>query len=112
MPPNPDIVSAALKTATSFVLNAVEVLRFGGLQTDEEQSPFEIVSRRPMFRLRRYYPPAAGPSGDGGVGISEDGTPRPPIVLVPPMMISAEVWDESPSTSAVAALHEAGMDPW
>ena len=112
MPPNPDIISAALKTATSFVFNAVEVLRFGGLQTDEEQSPFEIVSRRPMFRLRRYYPPAAGPSGDGGVGISEDGTPRPPIVLVPPMMISAEVWDVSPSTSAVAALHEAGMDPW
>ncbi|MEH6621175.1 MAG: AMP-binding protein [Dietzia maris] len=112
MPPNPDIVSAALKTATSFVLNAVEVVRFGGLQTDEEQSPFEIVARRPMFRLRRYYPPAAGDAGHSGVHIEEEEPPRPPIVLVPPMMISAEVWDVSPSTSAVAALHEAGMDPW
>lgn len=112
MPPNPDIVSAALKTATSFVLNAVEVLRFGGLQTDEEQSPFEIVARRPMFRLRRYYPPATGDAGHSGVHIDENEPPRPPIVLVPPMMISAEVWDVSPSTSAVAALHGAGMDPW
>ncbi|ODQ83893.1 acyl-CoA synthetase [Dietzia alimentaria] len=112
MPPNPDIVSAALKTATSFVLNAVEVVRFGGLQTDEEQSPFEIVARRPMFRLRRYYPPATGDADQSGVHIDEDEPPRPPIVLVPPMMISAEVWDVSPSTSAVAALHEAGMDPW
>ena len=112
MPPHPDAVSAALKTATSYVLNAVEVLRFGGLQTDEEPSPFEIVVRRPMFRLRRYYPPTAGDAGHGGAGINEDEPPRPPIVLVPPMMISADVWDVSPSTSAVAALHEAGMDPW
>ncbi|AVZ39859.1 MULTISPECIES: AMP-binding protein [unclassified Dietzia] len=112
MPPTPDIVSAALKTATSYVLNAVEVLRFGGLQTDEEPSPFEIVARRPMFRLRRYYPPPAANAEHGGAGDGEDAPPRPPILLVPPMMISADVWDVSPSTSAVAALHEAGMDPW
>ena len=126
MPPTLDPVSAALKTATSFVVNAVEVLRFGGLQTDEEPSPFEIVARRPMFRLRRYYTSAAGAAatGDAGIGdhgkgdddgvvsIDEDEVTRPPIVLVPPMMISADVWDVSPSTSAVAALHRAGMDPW
>ncbi|MVZ89020.1 AMP-binding protein [Microbacter sp. ANSKLAB05] len=112
MPPTPDIVSAALKTATSYVLNAVEVLRFGGLQTEEEQSPFEIVTRRRMFRLRRYYPPVPGDTGHGSEAHEGDAQPRPPIVLVPPMMISAEVWDVSPSTSAVAALHEAGMDPW
>lgn len=111
MPLHPDALAAALKTATSYVVNAVEVLRFGGLQTDEEPSPFEIVTRRPMFRLRRYYAPAAD-TGHGGVVIDEDETPRPPIVLVPPMMISADVWDVSPSTSAVAALYEAGMDPW
>lgn len=112
MLPKPAIVSAALKTATSYVLNAVEVLRFGGLQTDEESSPFEIVARRPMFRLRRYYPPAEEDAGRGGVRVDDDEAPRPPIVLVPPMMISADVWDVSPSTSAVAALHAAGMDPW
>lgn len=109
---SPDTLAAALKTATSYVVNAVEVLRFGGLQTDEEPSPFEIVTRRPMFRLRRYYAPAAGDAGSGSVANDDDETSRPPIVLVPPMMISADVWDVSPSTSAVAALHEAGMDPW
>ncbi|WP_299021175.1 AMP-binding protein [uncultured Dietzia sp.] len=112
MPPTPDTVSVALKAATSFVVNAVEVLRFGGLQTDEEPSPFEIVARRPMFRLRRYYAPTAGADGLADVGLDEDEPPRPPIVLVPPMMISADVWDVSPDTSAVAALYEAGMDPW
>ena len=35
-----------------------------------------------------------------------------PILLIPPLMMTTEVWDVSPSTSAVAALHEAGIDPW
>ncbi|WP_029458100.1 AMP-binding protein [Dietzia alimentaria] len=109
---SPETLAVALKTATSYVVNAVEVLRFGGLQTDEEPSPFEIVTRRPMFRLRRYYAAPTVTSGDGSGGIDDDETVRPPIVLVPPMMISADVWDVSPSTSAVAALYEAGMDPW
>lgn len=109
---SPDILAVALKTATSYVVNAIEVLRFGGLQTDEEFSPFEIATRRPMFRLRRYYAPVAGVAEHGRVGGDAEERPRPPIVLVPPMMISADVWDVSPSTSAVAALHAAGMDPW
>ncbi|MDN5722038.1 MAG: AMP-binding protein [Corynebacterium sp.] len=109
----PDSLAAAIKSVTSFVVNAVEVVRFGGLETDEEPSPFEIVVRRPMFRLRRYYPPAAeGDTAGDGAPVDGDEVPRTPIVLVPPMMISAEVWDVSPSTSAVAALHQAGMDPW
>ncbi|MET3861430.1 putative long chain acyl-CoA synthase [Dietzia sp. 2505] len=122
MTPRPDTLAAALTTATSFVVNAIEVLRFGGLQTDEEPSPFEIVTRRPMYRLRRYYGPVAGGAGHRRDGVDVDGVEvdgvvmdagsRPPIVLVPPMMISADIWDVSPSTSAVAALHEAGMDPW
>ena len=108
-----DTVSAAIKTATSFVVNAVEVLRFGGLQTDEEPAPFEIVARRPMFRLRRYYAQDTTAEGVADrIPVEEDGPPRPPIVLVPPMMVSAEVWDVSPSTSAVTALYEAGLDPW
>ena len=116
MIPTPGTLAAAIKTATSFVVNAVEVVRFGGLQTDEEPAPFEIVVRRPMFRLRRYYPTAGdadmdADAVDGDPG-GADQRPRPPIVLVPPMMISAEVWDVSPSTSAVTALYEAGLDPW
>jgi putative long chain acyl-CoA synthase len=78
--------------------NALEVARFGGLATDEEPSPFEVASEQRVYRLRHYYPDA-----DGGA---------PPIVLVPPMMLAAEVYDVSPGTSAVTILREHGADPW
>ena len=38
--------------------------------------------------------------------------PGPPVLLVPPMMLAAEVYDVSPSTSAVTILREHGVDPW
>lgn len=78
--------------------NAVEVIRYGGLITGELPSEFTIAARRPMFRLRRYFPDE--PSGG------------PPLILIPPLMMSAEVYDVSPATSAVRILHEAGLHPW
>jgi putative long chain acyl-CoA synthase len=80
--------------------NAFEVARFGGLETGEESTPYEVVSARRMYRLRRY----------GSVG--DDGARRSPVLLVPPMMLSAEIYDVSPASSAVAALAAAGLDPW
>ena len=79
--------------------NALEVARFGGLETDEEPSPFEVVAEQRVYRLRRYYP---------------DATQRPArrSLLVPPLMLAAEVYDVSPSTSAVTILREHGADPW
>ena len=47
------------------------------------------------FRLRHYF---AGKAPEKA----------PPIVLVPPLMMATEVWDVSPATSGVAALHAAG----
>ena len=82
--------------------NALEVARFGGLATDEQPSPFDVVSEQRVYRLRRYYP-------DGGTGQIAGG---PPVVLVPPMMLAAEVYDVSPATSAVTILREHGVDPW
>ena len=79
--------------------NALEVARFGGLDTGEEPSPFDVVGRTPVYRLRRYFPES------GGEG-------RPPLLLVPPLMLSSEVYDVSPRVSGVAALHEMGVDPW
>ena len=35
-----------------------------------------------------------------------------PILLVPPMMLAAEVYDVSHETSAVTILREHGVDPW
>ncbi len=77
--------------------NALEVARFGGLETGEESSPYEIVAERPVYRLRRYFPEVAT---------------GPAVVLVPPLMLSAEVYDVSPSASAVSILSEHGTDPW
>ncbi len=79
--------------------NALEVARFGGLATDEEPSPYELVTEQRVYRLRHYYP-------------NRREQPGPPVLLVPPMMLAAEIYDVSPSTSAVTILHEHGADPW
>jgi putative long chain acyl-CoA synthase len=76
-----------------------EMIRYGGLETDEESSPYEIAARHRLYRLRRYFP---------------DRAPKdvPPLVLVPPIMFTADVWDVSERTSAVSALHKLGVDVW
>ena len=79
--------------------NALEVARFGGLTTEEEPSPYDVLSEQRVYRLRRYYPDSSG-------------GPAPPVLLVPPMMLAAEIYDVSASTSAVTILSEHGVDPW
>ncbi len=83
--------------------NALEVARFGGLDTDEQPSPYEVVAEHRVYRLRRYY------HGSNGDGPADAG---PPVLLVPPMMLAAEIYDVSPATSAVTLLHQSGVDPW
>jgi putative long chain acyl-CoA synthase len=100
MPLVPDAITAPASRLGAAAQNALEVARFGGLQTDEEPSPYEVFAERPVYRLRRYYAPERG----AGTG--------PAVVLVPPMMLAADVYDVSPSSSAVTILHEAGVDPW
>src|SRR5947209_13851360 len=80
--------------------NALEVARFGGLATDEQPSPYVIAGEHRVYKLRHYYP-------DG-----DRDTAAPPILLVPPMMLAAEVYDVSPATSAVTLLRDHGVDPW
>ncbi|HZE06732.1 MAG TPA: acyl-CoA synthetase, partial [Solirubrobacteraceae bacterium] len=91
--------------------NALEVARFGGLVTDEEASPHEVAVAHRVYRLRHYYPAAASPS-DGGDGAGGPMSTRPVVLLVPPMMLAAEIYDVSPATSAVTILHQHGVDPW
>lgn len=79
--------------------NALEVARFGGLETDDVPSPYEVVAEHRVYRLRRYFP---GETAKGA----------PPVLLVPPMMLAAEVYDVSPSATAVGVLHEHGIGPW
>jgi putative long chain acyl-CoA synthase len=80
-------------------MNAAQLLMHGGFETGEKGSPFEVVAKEPMYRLRRYFP-------------DTDSTGRPAVVLVPPMMFVADVYDVSSTSSAVSVLHEHGIDPW
>ena len=95
-----DAILGPVSRAGAAAQNALEVARFGGLETGEEASPFDVVATRPIYRLRRYFPPAKG--DDAGA----------PVILVPPMMLAAEIYDVSPSSTAVGTLHAQGVDPW
>ncbi|MFV2211805.1 AMP-binding protein [Actinomadura sp. LOL_016] len=86
-----------LRRFGSTAQNALEVARFGGFDTDEDASPCEVVTEERVYRLRHYFPDA----GDG-----------PAILLVPPLMITAEVYDVSSRSSAVGVLRRSGVDPW
>lgn len=83
--------------------NGLEVLRWGGLETGTVPSPFQIVESTPMYKLRRYFPPDNRPGQP---------QPGPPVLLVHPMMMSANMWDVTREDGAVGILHAAGVDPW
>ena len=87
----PNTITTPVARIGAAAQNALEVARFGGLETHEEPSPYEVVHEHRVYRLRRYY--------------ADDGEGRgAPILLVPPMMLAAEVYDVSPE-------HQRGHDP-
>ena len=81
--------------------NGLEVLRYGGLETGAVPSPFQIIQSMPMYRLRRYFPPDARPGAK---------PPGAPVLMVHPMMMSADMWDVTRDDGAVGILHKAGID--
>ncbi|MFW0793056.1 AMP-binding protein [Gordonia sp. CPCC 205515] len=97
LPGLPDI-PAAVERVVATAQNGLEVLRFGGLDTGTKPASFTVVENEKMFRLRRYFPdsPADGPQ----------------VVLIPPMMVSANVYDVTEHNGAVSVLHRQGITPW
>ena len=93
----PSQISRSASSLGAAAQNAFEVARFGGLETGEVASPYEVVTEQRVYRLRHYY-------GDEATG--------PPILLIPPLMLAADVYDVSPGSSAVSVLHRDGADPW
>ncbi|WP_083410711.1 acyl-CoA synthetase [Mycolicibacterium rutilum] len=83
--------------------NGLEVLRYGGLETGAVPSPFQIIQSVPMYRLRRYFPPDSRPGAR---------PPGPPVLMVHPMMMSADMWDVTRDDGAVGILHKSRIDPW
>ena len=80
------------------VQNGIEIARFGGLG-EKEGAPYEVFEEGSVHRLRRYFPDDVRPDAA-------------PVVLVPPLMMTAEVWDVAPEYSAVVALRDRGAAPW
>ncbi len=89
--------SKLLRRASAASANVLELLRAGRLG-DPTVTPFEIVDRGAHHRLRRYV---------------SDAPARAPVALfVPPLMVTAEVYDIEPDLSAVGALGRAGIRPY
>lgn len=78
--------------------NLLEVARFGGLETGEQPAEFAVVDRGHNHRLRHYT-----------LGLPAD---APAVVLVPPLMVSTEVFDVSPQASAVRTLAADGVQSY
>jgi len=77
--------------------NALELARLGHF-TDPEHAPYKVVHRMPIARLRRY-------GGD-----EHRPTIEAPLLLIPPLMVTAEIYDVAPDISGVAALTRLGLD--
>lgn len=79
------------------VQSAAEMVRLGRLSvSDEERAGYTVVDQIPQCKLRRY-----------GTGADSS-----PLVLVPPLMLTAEIYDVAPDTSAASSLVGAGIDTW
>ncbi|WOC13873.1 AMP-binding protein [Gordonia sp. MP11Mi] len=92
-------ISTAVSRIVATTQNGLEVIRMGGLETGTEPAPFTIVETEKMFRLRRYFP-------------DDPGENAPHIILIPPMMVSANVYDVTEQNGAVSVLHRYGIIPW
>jgi putative long chain acyl-CoA synthase len=100
---NFSIVTRPVERLIATAQNGLEVLRLGGLETGSVPSPSQIVESVPMYKLKRYFPPDSRP-GQPPVG--------PPVLMVHPMMMSADMWDVTREDGAVGILHANGLDPW
>ena len=98
---SPRLITRPVSRLGSAAENALEVMRFGGLETGEESSPYEVVAEEGNYRLRRYFP---------DTGIAQRSVPH--VLLIPPLMLAADVYDVAPATSAVAILRDNGVQPW
>ncbi len=77
--------------------NALEIVRLGRLG-EPYGAPYEIVDRGENHRLRRYA--------------TIDAEEAPVALLVPPLMLTAEVYDVAPDVSVVVAMGALGVRPF
>ncbi|MDW8247118.1 MAG: alpha/beta fold hydrolase [Sandaracinaceae bacterium] len=83
--------------------NLIDILRLGQL-SEPYRTPFEVVEEDRTHRLRHYT-----------LAIRQEHPSLKdarPLLLVPPLMVTSEIYDISPDLSAVRFLLEAGLDVW
>ncbi len=81
--------------------NAAEMMRLGRL-TAPHRTQFDVVHQDRVYGLRRYQ----------GVERVEGEGLQTPLLLIPPLMVTTEIYDMSPDVSAVSYLLGQGVDVW
>lgn len=79
--------------------NALEIARVGRL-APETHAPYRVVRREPMYKLRHYARAEDTRALDA------------PLLLIPPLMVTSEIYDIDPPISAVRMLTAQGVDTW
>ena len=85
----------------SGVTNAREMVRLGRLTTPH-RTPYDVVHQDRVYSLRRY----SGLERARGEGV------QAPLLFVPPLMVTSEIYDMAPEVSAVSYLLGQGVDVW
>lgn len=103
----------AFRRLSASARNAVEVMRLGRLGAPYA-APFEVVHEDRVAKLRHYLPPRPTLPEQEGVASAAPGGSEAlcPVLLVPPLMVTSEIYDISPELSAVTYLGHAGLDVW
>jgi putative long chain acyl-CoA synthase len=82
-------------------INAAEIIRAGRLGTPH-RTPYDVVHADRLNSIRHYR----------GVERIDDDALGAPLLLVPPLMVTTEIYDMAPDVSAVSALLGQGIDVW
>lgn len=93
------VFAGLLRNLSKGAQNALEIARVGRL-APEVRTPYRVVRRERIYKLRHYA------RSEGAERVEA------PLLLVPPLMLTAEIYDIDPSTSSVGVLTAAGIDTW
>src|SRR3954447_19961248 len=92
-------LSSLWDNLTKGAQNALELARVGRL-SPEVHAPYTVERRERVYKLRHYE------SNRAVSGL------KMPLLLVPPLMVTAEVYDIDPEISTVTMLANSGVDVW